>query len=249
MKTFLTFLVVVWAGFGFASAEPFSPADFHWQAGIPESGEKAFTIWRKGEQVGFQHLHFDRHGDRVEVKIHAEITIKLGFITLFNYVHQNTEIWESGQLVELNSRTDNDGRYEFNHVYRDEGGNLQIAGSHYEGSAPSTILTTSYFIPSFVLQPKLINSQNGQLLAVESKFIGEETIPGLSGDIIARRYRLEGDLALDIWYDLKGGWQKSAFVPKGNTYRDLDPLTRKDVITYVPVDPSLIPPERLWQAP
>lgn len=220
-----------------------------WQAGIPASGEKAFTIWRKGKQVGFQHLSFERVGDRVKLDVHAEITIKLGFITLFNYVHRNSEVWQAGKLVSLDSETDNDGDFEFVRITRDNHGKLQVVGSRYEGEAPATLLTTSYFIPAFVAQSQLINSQNGRLLAVSPQFIGDETILGAAGEVTAHRYRLEGDLALDIWYDQSGAWQKSAFVPKGHTYRNLDPLTRADVITYQAVNPDRVPAKEMWQTP
>jgi hypothetical protein len=244
-------VLALWASFvfmpGASATTDISTLD--WQAGIPASGEKAFTIWRKGKQVGFQHLSFERHGDTVKLDIHAEITIKLGFITLFNYVHRNSEVWQAGQLVSLDSETNNDGKFEFARIRRDNQGKLQVVGSHYEGEAPASLLTTSYFIPAFVVQTQLINSQNGSLLAVFPKFIGDETIAGVAGDVSARRYRLAGDLALDIWYDQSGAWQKSAFIPKGHTFRDLDPLTRADVITYRAASPDRLPASEAWQTP
>jgi hypothetical protein len=251
MVRFGAVFLALWASFLTASVVSAKTdlATLDWRAGIPASGEKAFTIWRKGKQVGFQHLSFEREGDRVKLDIHAEITIKLGFITLFNYVHRNSEVWQAGKLVSLDSETDNDGDVEFVQITRDNQGKLQVAGSRYKGEAPASLLTTSYFIPAFVAQSQLINSQNGSLLAVSPKFIGDETILGAAGEVTAQRYRLEGDLALDIWYDQSGAWQKSAFVPKGHTYRDLDPLTRADVITYQAVNPDHLPAAATWQTP
>ncbi len=249
MTRSLAVLIALLAQLVVAAAANTEVPNYDWKAGIPASGEKAFSIWRKGKQVGFQSLKFKRDGENVKLDIHAEITIKLGFITLFNYVHRNSEEWQEGRLISLNSETDNDGRYEFAGISRDAQGDLQITGSHFEGAAPTDLLTTSYFIPSFVAQSALINSQNGTLLEVTPKYVGEERIAGVAGEIVARRYRLAGDLALDIWYDMAGEWQKSAFVPKGHTYRDLDPLTRSDVITYRAVSPDHLPPVAEWQIP
>lgn len=241
-------LVLVSFVMTFATLSHASPDTVHhWLNGVPASGEKAFLIYRKEKPVGFQHVRFDKNGEDLQVTIHAEITIKFGFITVFNYVHHNVENWRQGSLVSLSSHTDNNGKYEFASVSRNANGELVSNSSRNSGVIGTDLMTTSYFIPSFVKQTALINSQNGKVLNVSPNYIGKESIAKEDGVTDAYRYRLQGDLALDIWYDQQGQWQKSAFVPNGNKIQNLDPLSKADAITYQPVLPSVLPERELWQ--
>ena len=85
-------------------------------------------------------------------------------------------------------------------------------GAEGEFLAPAGILPTSYWHPRTVEQRRLLDSQHGRVLEVNPAFLGRET---LAGDMAARRYRLSGDLDLDLWYSDSGEWLKTAFEARG----------------------------------
>lgn len=171
----------------------------------------AFDIRRDGASIGRHDVKFRRNGDDLEVEIAIDIAISLAFIPVFAYRHRNREVWRAGRLVSLDSQTDDDGRsYEV--MARATAQGLRVLGSEGDLLAPPEILPTSYWNARTVQQRRLLDSQHGSLLDVEPEFLGEESLrPGAA----ARRYRLSGDLNLDLWYSPAGEWQKSFFEARG----------------------------------
>ena len=226
------------------SVEIFSPS---WSSGIPASGQKGFWIKRKGDNIGFHYMTFEKVGDQVHVNIHIEIKISIGFIPVFGYVHQNKEIWENGQLVSMVSRTDNNGKPEYAKITRDENGFLKSESSRYSGIIDNAVMTTSYFNPDFVKQSHIISTQDGRELKVLVQNVGTHTVNASNRTVEAYRFRLSGDLPLDIWYTPSGDWVRSAFLPAGDDVNNVDPLSRGDVITYEEAIFSELPQPSTWR--
>ncbi|MEQ9606028.1 MAG: DUF6134 family protein, partial [Kiloniellaceae bacterium] len=163
--------------------------------------------------IGGHHVVFRRAGERLEVDIDIDIAVSLAFIPLYAYRHRNREVWQNGQLLSLESETDDDGeRYTVS--ARAEGGVLRVSGSGGDFQAPADTLPTSYWNPRTVEQTRLLDSQHGRLLSVQSRLLGEER---LNGGESARRYRMSGDLDLDLWYATTGEWVHIAFTARGTT--------------------------------
>ena len=69
------------------------------------------------------------------------------------------------------------------------------------------IKTFAYWDPEFLKETTLLNSQTGEMTAVGSEFIGNETLRYKGEDVIARHYRLRGDdLQIDLWYSVDDAW-------------------------------------------
>ena len=219
-----------------------------WSAGIPESGEKAFWITRKGKNIGFHYMTFKPRGNKLHVDIHIEIGVKIGFIPVFGYVHHNKEIWQDGQLISMESRTDNNGTIEFANITRNEQGQLISNSSKYSGKLEKAQLTTSYFNPNFIRQSHVISTQDGRELEIEAYEVGLSTLNAASRTVEARRFRLVGDLPLDIWYTPKGEWIRSAFLPAGDNVNNVDPLSRGDVLTYEDAMVKDLPARSAWRS-
>ena len=193
----------------------------------------AYEVFRNDKRIGFHHMQFTRNGGEVKVDIHIELDVRLGFIPLFSYTHQNTEVWRDGVLQSLISKTDNNGKRAFADLVLEEGSYLG-RGSRYKGNLVLPIMSTSYFDPNFVRQKSLISSQDGRLLEVEVKYLGQEQVPDIAGPVEAQRFRLTGDLKIDIWYTEDGRWVRTEF-------------SRGGLLSYRPVAPSKIPPKTAWR--
>ena len=209
------------------------PVSRGWQSGIPADNVLAYEVFRNDKRIGFHHMQFTRNGGEVRVDIHIELDVRLGFIPLFGYTHQNTEIWRDGVLQSLVSKTDNNGKPAFADLALNDDKYLG-RGSRYEGGLVLPIMSTSYFDPNFVRQQNLISSQDGGLLEVEVVYLGAEQVPDIIGSVEAHRFRLTGNLEIDIWYTEGGRWVRTEF-------------SRGGVLSYRPVSPSKIPPKSAWR--
>ncbi|MGF1591632.1 MAG: DUF6134 family protein [Kiloniellaceae bacterium] len=171
----------------------------------------AFDIRREGATIGRHAVDFRREGEALAVEIEIDISISFAFIPVFAYRHRNRELWQGERLQALDSETDDDGR-RYRVAARQTSAGLQVTGSGGEFLAPAEILPTSYWNPRTVAQTRLLDTQHGRLLDVAPRLLGEEL---LDGGEAARRYRLSGDLDLDLWYSPDGEWLKTAFETRG----------------------------------
>ena len=177
---------------------------------IPPSGRMAFEVLRNGSPIGTHTLRFRRDGEVTEVDIAIDLAVRVLGITVYRYTHRNTERWQGESLLSLTSATDRNGT-PLQVRARRNGAAIEVESSEAgRYAAPPDLVTTSYWHPGFVRSRKL-DTQGGRMLQVTITDRGEETIRALGTDIVARRWSIAGDLALDIWYDRAGAWSKLRF--------------------------------------
>lgn len=187
------------------------------------AGDIAFAVYRDGALLGRHDVRFRREGDDLHVDIEIELEVKLAFLTLFRYSHRNHEIWRDGRLVSIETRTDDDGE-----AYRVTGrataDGFLVEGARGLRLLPAEVIPTSYWNPATVRQTALLDTQSGRLLEVALRDAGPETVLLDDGGVPARRYRMTGDLTLDLWYSAEGEWMRIAFEARGATvdYTRLD---------------------------
>src|SRR5215467_3026501 len=68
-----------------------------------------FAIMRNGEQIGIHAIEISRKGPETNVRVTTELAVKVLFVTAYRLQHSATERWMNGQLVALDSTTDNNG--------------------------------------------------------------------------------------------------------------------------------------------
>jgi hypothetical protein len=158
---------------------------------------QAFAVYRDGAPIGWHRLSFARDGRRLTVEIDIALEVKLAFLTLYRYRHQNRERWEAGRLVGFASRTDDHGtRHEV--TARRRGDAILIAGSRGEIAAPGDALPTTYWHRRFLDAPVWIDTQEGALKRCRVSPAGTARPAGTAA--AADRFAVSGDLTLDLWY-------------------------------------------------
>jgi hypothetical protein len=179
-------------------------------AAIPPGDRIAFTVTRNDSQIGTHVLTFSREGADVRVSIAIDFAVRFVGITAFRYTHRNTELWRGDRLLAIDATTDNNGT-PLAVKARANGAGIAVEGT--EGGsyvAPIEAISTSYWHGAF-LRGQKIDTQGGRLLATTLEQLGEETIPVAGRPTPAQRWRIAGDLALDIWYDRAGAWSALRF--------------------------------------
>jgi hypothetical protein len=181
-----------------------------------------FEVALDDQPIGEHSLTFSRGADgSLETRIAIDLAVKFGPFTVFDYTHRNASLWQDGVLQRMRSQTDDNGdRHDV--TIELVGDQLRIVNdSAPDYTAPRNMLPTTYWMASTVTQDRLINSQTGEMLEVDIQEVGRETVPGPDGPIEATRYRMVGDLEIELWYDDAGILVALAFEARGSdvTYR------------------------------
>ena len=165
----------------------------------------AFVVLRGGTPIGTHRAEVETVGDETRVHVSIALDVAFGPIPLYKYHHDSQEVWRDGRLTRLDSRTDDDGDILTLSV-RSVAGGLRVEGSTGVFTAPADTVPTSYWNPALATNRPLLDSQIGRLLDVVRVPLG----PG--------RWRLEGELNLDIAYSPQGQWTGLSFRHKGSDF-------------------------------
>lgn len=198
-----------------------------------------FEVALDDKPIGEHTLTFNRTPDAaLEIGIAIDLAVKFGPFTVFDYTHRNASIWRDGVLQRMRSTTDDNGeRHDVAIDLTIE--QLQVVTDSVESyTAARNLMPTTYWMVSTVTQNRLINSQTGEMLEVSVQEVGRETVPGPDGPIAATRYRMDGDLEIELWYDDAGILVSLAFDARGSdvTYRLIE---RNGLLPVAAVMPNL----------
>lgn len=170
-----------------------------------------FKVYLDGDEIGYHHFSLINKENYHEINSKVELDVKFLFFNAYSYRHNDVEHWNGQCLESINAVTDDNGeQFDVSGKTAEDG----FIVSTTENDLPvklkrylPCIKTFAYWDPSFLKESALLNSQTGEMIDVESEFIGEETIES-SGDVVtARRYRLNGeDLQIDLWYSDDDYW-------------------------------------------
>lgn len=174
----------------------------------------AFQVFRDGDPLGHHRVAFRREAERLHVEIDIQLEVTLAFITVFRYRHTNREVWQNGRLVAIDTETDDDGERYWLSGRASEAG-FEVAGSSGDFIAPADVMPTSYWNPDTVTESRLLDTQRGRLIDVDIAPAGSEIVLVAGQPINAQRYRMTGDLELDLWYATDGEWAKIRFEARG----------------------------------
>jgi hypothetical protein len=172
----------------------------------PPGKSLGFAVMRKGSRIGTHMLTFDQAGDTLTVHVDVELRVGLGPIVLFRYQHHATEVWKAGQLVSVDTETNDDGTP--NKVT----GRRTADGFEVEGTKAKPYIAPDNALPAThwnhkQLDGPWINTQDGRLMHPTITPKGKEMIPVASGaKILARHFALTGDAILETYYDDAANW-------------------------------------------
>lgn len=181
------------------------------------SEELAFDVLMDGSKIGRHVVTLWNKGDKTYVDIDIALKVGLGPIVFYRYEQRNQALWENGALVSFISNTDDDGD-EFDVRANRNGDALSVEVNGTNGIAVSDWFPTTYWNKRTVLQNRLLATRDGEVLAVDTKFVGVETVKAGGVDVVAEKFEMRGDLDIDLWYDENDRWVKLAFDYRGNRF-------------------------------
>ncbi|NGZ04069.1 MAG: hypothetical protein CV090_13585 [Nitrospira sp. WS238] len=179
-----------------------------------------FKVFLGKDEIGRQRFDVSSEGERTQIRVDAQFTVKFLYIPVYTYRHTNLESWEGACLRQIRSETDDNGdAFLVDGIYRNGQMHLQTRDGNW--NAEGCVKTFAYWNPEWIVSDRLLNSQTGELQAVEIRVLGEETIPVLGIPTPTTHRRIITDkFTIDLWYTLSGRWVAlQSTTAKGNVLR------------------------------
>ena len=154
---------------------------------------ESYVIFCNGQPVGSSVIRFRQDGDELVVETAVSARITAGFLTLFTYRHTGREIWRGNRLMALDTHTDDNGD-RMAVTGRATADGFRVQGVDGSALLPMDIRPTSYWRHDAMQQHRLLDTENGRVLAVTATEIGRQ-----AGQEAPRvKYRLSGQLKHEL---------------------------------------------------
>jgi hypothetical protein len=176
--------------------------------GMQKTEQFRFRVLLDDKEIGYHDFTVTSQGKREVVESRAEFDVRLLFVPVYSYRHQNTEVWHDGCLTRIRARTDDNGK---NYDVRGELGphSFQlVTQDDTQSLSRDCVMTFAYWRRDFLKQPRLLNSQTGELIEVEVQPLEDVSYSLPSGAVQADGYRIRArheELDIRVWYARDGG--------------------------------------------
>src|SRR6516165_8164442 len=162
-----------------------------------------FAIMRNGEQIGVHAIEIRRNGQETNVRITTDLTVKVLFVTAYRLQHSSTERWMNGQLVALDSTTDNNGVRHKVSATRGMSG-LEVEADGKTSHVDQNVFPASLWNPDLIRHETALDTQDGQVDPISVTDDGSEDLRLGARALKAHHYEIKGRYAQNIWYDERG---------------------------------------------
>ncbi len=180
-----------------------------------DSLNRVFEVRRGDQPIGTHSIRFSQDGADTQVDIEIDLRVTFGPFTMFRYEHTNREIWRDGQLVSLETATNDDGdSYRVSARATPDG--LEVANNDEIFIAPLDILPTSYWNADTLARSELLDTQRGTIASIAVERGTRQAIDLGNTSGIAQRSEISGDLDLSVWYTDEGQLGRIAFTARGS---------------------------------
>ncbi|HEV7369235.1 DUF6134 family protein [Arenibaculum sp.] len=182
---------------------------------MPAAQDIVFTAVRAGDPLGRHRVEIRTDGDVTRVKTEIDFHVSLAFLTVYRLRHTSREVWRDGLLVSLDSQTNDNGQEHAVQARATRRG-LVVEGPAGRSVVPAETMTTgSYWHPGVIAAERLIDTRTGRILEVTARRVATERIRAGGRTVEADRYRIDGDIKLNLWYAGQD-WVKLSFRARGS---------------------------------
>jgi Family of unknown function (DUF6134) len=162
-----------------------------------------FAIMRNGEQIGIHAIEISRKGPETNVRVTTELAVKVLFVTAYRLQHSATERWMNGQLVALDSTTNNNGvRHKVSATWGLLG--LEVEADGKTSHVDQNVFPASLWNPELTRRKAALDTQDGQVDPISVTDDGSEDLRLGARTLKAHHYEIRGRYSQDIWYDERG---------------------------------------------
>jgi hypothetical protein len=165
-----------------------------------------FRVFLDDKDIGHHRFSVSSVDARTHVTSEARFDVKFLFMTVYEYLHSNSEVWEQDCLRTIRATTDDNGEtLSVAGQYRDD--HLLLETPVGQQKLEGCIRTFAYWDPDLLTSGRLLNPQTGEIVPVSIEPLGESTVDVRGERVPARRLRLNNhEFAIDLWYSADEEW-------------------------------------------
>ncbi len=183
-----------------------------------ESREKSrweFNVYLDQKRIGSHSFEVTSVSGVTEVVSEARFKYTILLIPAYRYEHTAAERWSNNCLVGLDANTNANGdRIQVSGERT--GGSFTVLTDEQPAYLPECVMSFAYWNPEFLDQPRLLNPQTGEYVAVQVQEAGSDVLQIRGESVSARRYRLTAyEVDLTLWYSEDDEWLGLESVAEG----------------------------------
>jgi hypothetical protein len=190
-------------------------------AEVPVSGFeiRQFDIYREGRHIGTHTISHSHQDGLLLVEARTRISVRLLGFELYRFEYDARESWDEHGLLQLATSVYNDGDKASLDGQR-QGDRFVWSDGKTTRSHAMPVYPTNHWNIEMLGQEAVLNTLTGEINSVTIHDEGEETLVLDDSSLPATRYRYDGQLQLETWYDRAGRWLAMRFtVDDGSTIR------------------------------
>lgn len=168
-----------------------------------------YDVTLDNEPIGSHRIRFERDGDMLEMEAVSDIRVERLLFTVYRRDYRSRERWRGDRLQSVETSLIENGEHKARRVVRGKDGLEGLQGGGGE------VFPASYWSFATVRQARLFDTTDGRVLAVTIRDAGAATVATAGGPVSGRRYLIDGELQLELWYDNEGCWLKMRSMERG----------------------------------
>lgn len=177
-------------------------------------GRVEFDVLRNGQPFGRHTVTVTETAGGFVARSNVALRVAAGPVTVFRYEHACVETWRASALTALDCDTLKGGRRLSVNATQTSGG-LLVSGEDGESVMPATARPTSWWLRPPTDTGFMLDTETGARMPLRVTHMGREPVRVGEQTIDAERFRVRGDVTVDLWYDQQGRWVGCAFTTRG----------------------------------
>ena len=159
-----------------------------------------FRVTLDDTPIGYHKVRVSRDNNRKTVHTQASFDVRILFIPVYSYEHETRESWQDNCLVDVNSKTDDNGDGYFINSVRSQD-SLELQTQDGKTALNGCVRTFAYWDVDLLKSERLLNTQTGKYESVSVTDMGQSVLEIDEEEIEARLFRLvAADMTIDLWY-------------------------------------------------
>lgn len=135
----------------------------------------SFDVYLGDKQIGYHRFQATDLESGLLVRSDAEFQVKVLFITAFDYMHSNSEVWRDGCLQSIDATTNSNGK-KSDVLGRLEGDTFVVESGSQPKAVDKCVASFAYWNRDLLKRDQLLNAQTGEYLDVEAKALPQQEL-------------------------------------------------------------------------
>jgi len=170
--------------------------------------ELTFAVSLDDQPIGVHRFRIADGGAMRVVESEATFDVRILRVPVYRYRHRNTETWQNGCLQRINAETDSNGTPYAVDLSKTAAGYTIATQSETKTHAVDCMMSFAYWDQRFLQQQRLLNTQTGELIAVEIQSLGESQRDIANRTLSVKGFRILAepqDIDIKVFYHRADG--------------------------------------------